>query len=275
MRWWQNAFSSSSSSSSSSSKRHSDNTHLHLHKFSKGLRSQRRLTRARRLRHLGDNDVGVADDAYLDRPGLRRSSSSTLDNLSPQSLSVGPQPLPLPELAMLLHRDDGASNSTSNSSSGNIPLPSPKEAPVKGREERERADGLVGDENGDGVTSSGGLGRSSYQDARKHMEHAETRSSRKVAQGLNGPGRIQYNYRLNAPISAPTSAFSSRLSPQGSTSDIFASHYVSPKVFQVWSAPEIPPLDTTLGQGFPYQMPSEKTAFSVDSSPLHSPRLQG
>uniref|UniRef100_A0A5B7BP64 Putative mitogen-activated protein kinase kinase kinase YODA isoform X2 n=1 Tax=Davidia involucrata TaxID=16924 RepID=A0A5B7BP64_DAVIN len=259
MRWWQHAFSSSSSSSN----RHTDDSGLQ--KFRKGLLSQQwRLTRSSKFRHLRDNDIGVSDSELWRSPSSLHYSSS-----------VGPQPLPLPELAMLLHRDDGASNSTSNSSSGNIPLPSPKEAPVKGREERERADGLVGDENGDGVTSSGGLGRSSYQDARKHMEHAETRSSRKVAQGLNGPGRIQYNYRLNAPISAPTSAFSSRLSPQGSTSDIFASHYVSPKVFQVWSAPEIPPLDTTLGQGFPYQMPSEKTAFSVDSSPLHSPRLQG
>uniref|UniRef100_A0A5B7B4K5 mitogen-activated protein kinase kinase kinase n=1 Tax=Davidia involucrata TaxID=16924 RepID=A0A5B7B4K5_DAVIN len=267
MRWWQNAFSSSSSSSSSSSKRHSDNTHLHLHKFSKGLRSQRRLTRARRLRHLGDNDVGVADDAYLDRPGLRRSSSSTLDNLSPQSLSVGPQPLPLPELAMLLRRD-------ANSTSGNVPLPSPKEAPSRGGEERERADGLIRVGNGDGVTtSSGGLGSSSAsQDARKNTDHAETRSSRKVPQELRGLGRIRDNYRLNVPISAPTSPFSSpTLSPKRSTRDIFVSHYTSPQVFQVWSAPEMPYSDTTLCLGFPQQMSSEKTAFSFDNSPLHSP----
>ncbi|GFY94205.1 mitogen-activated protein kinase kinase kinase 5 [Actinidia rufa] len=43
---------------------------------------------------------------------------------------------------------------------------------------------------------------------------------------------------------------------------------------QVWSAPEMPPpLDMNLGLGFSYLMSPEKTAFSVDSSPLHSPRV--
>ncbi|GFZ21772.1 mitogen-activated protein kinase kinase kinase 5 [Actinidia rufa] len=45
----------------------------------------------------------------------------------------------------------------------------------------------------------------------------------------------------------------------------------SPKKLNVWSAPEMPPLDMNLGLGFSYLMFPEKTAFSVDSSPLHSP----
>ncbi|KAA8547223.1 hypothetical protein F0562_003913 [Nyssa sinensis] len=256
MRWWQHAF----SSSSSSSKRHTDDSGLE--KLRKGLRlQQRRFMRFSMPRHLRHNGIGVSEK-YLDRSELWQSPSS-LDRLS-KSLPVGPQPLPLPEYAIFLGGD-----AASNSSLGNVPLPSPKEGPVRGGEERERPDGLVGDGNGDGVASSGGLGsRPAYQDARKQKEHAETRPSTKVPPELNGLARVQYNYRLNAPISAPTSP---ALSQRGSTRDVFTSHYMSPNV-QVWSAPEMRPLDMTLGLGFPYQILSEKTAFSVDSSPLHSPR---
>ncbi|KAA8531737.1 hypothetical protein F0562_006546 [Nyssa sinensis] len=259
MRWWQNAF----SSSSSSTKRHSEDSDLH--KLSKGPHShRRRLTRARKLRYVSYTDIGVAD-SFLD-PSEHWRSSRSLDHSSPQSSLVGPQPLPIPELTMLLRRRDA------NSSSVNVPLPSPKEAPFRGVMERERTDGLIGDGNGDGVTSNGGLASSSAcEDARKNIELAETQSSRKAPQELNGLGRIRDNYRLNFPISAPTSPLSTPTrSPQKSTSDILTSHYMS-QVFQVWSAPEIPHSGRTLGLGFPHQMSSEKTAFSFDHSPLHSP----
>ena len=71
-----------------------------------------------------------------------------------------PQPLPLPELAVLLRRDAAAaSSSTSTSPVNNIPLPSPKEPPSRGGEERERADGLILDANGGGATPGSGFGR--------------------------------------------------------------------------------------------------------------------
>ena len=108
-------------------------------------------------------------------------------------------------------------------------------------------------------------------DSRKPKERANTRPFRKSPQKLNGVERFQDNYVISVPISAPTSPFSSpAMSPQRSAGDIFTSHYMSP---QVWSAPEMPPSDMNLGLGFSYLMSPEKTAFSVDSSPLHSPRV--
>ncbi|XP_057501400.1 LOW QUALITY PROTEIN: mitogen-activated protein kinase kinase kinase 5-like [Actinidia eriantha] len=155
----------------------------------------------------------------------------------------------------------------------NIPLPSPKEPPSRGGEERERADGLILDANGGGATPGSGFGSKFVcNDSRKTKEHANTRPFRKSPQKLNGVERFQDNYVISVPISAPTSSFSSpAMSPQRSAGDIFTSHYMSP---QVWSAPEMPPpLDMNLGLGFSYLMSPEKTAFSVDSSPLHSPRV--
>ncbi|XP_059623816.1 mitogen-activated protein kinase kinase kinase 5-like isoform X2 [Cornus florida] len=275
MHWLNSAF-----SRSSSSKHHSaDNPG---HRVSRILRSsQRRLTRARKLRHLTDDDIGVTAEA--DR---RWHSPSTRHHFysSRRSSSASPQPLPLPELALLLRCDastpstsNSCSNSTLNSNTGNVPLPSPKEAPSIGGEERERADGLTGNGNGkgngDGVTSSAASERLASQDTRKNTEHAETQSSRKVPRELNVLGRNQDSSLSTVFIGNPTSPFSSpALSPQINNGDIFSYYHMSPQVIQVWSAPEMPPLDMTLGLGCPNQMYPEKTAFSVDNSPLHSPR---
>ncbi|CAK9166448.1 unnamed protein product [Ilex paraguariensis] len=275
MPWWQSAFSSSSassSSSSSSSKSYSDDSLLHrigLRSLRGGRRvrsQQRRLTRARQLRYLPDHIVG-------DPQVLWRSPSALEHSTARSSSAVVPQPLPLPELALLLRRD---ANLVSNSTSGNVPLPSPKNVASKGGgEERERTQNFNEDANGDGVTSNTGLGsRLVNQDARKSMEHAETRSSRKSRRELNGAESIRDNYRINIPVSAPTSSFSSpAISPQRSTGDYYAYQYMTPQVFQIWSAPEMPPSDMTPGLGLPPQISPEKNEFSMGSSPLHSPKL--
>ncbi|KAL6993703.1 mitogen-activated protein kinase kinase kinase, partial [Sarracenia purpurea var. burkii] len=91
-----------------------------------------------------------------------------------------------------------------------------------------------------------------------------------ASQKLNGVGRFQDKL----PTSAPTSPISSPAqSPQRIARDIFMSNHISSRVNQVWSAPEMPHLDMNFGLGFSYQMSPEQTAFSVDSSPLQSPRV--
>lgn len=72
--------------------------------------------------------------------------------------------------------------------------------------------------------------------------------------------------------SAPTSPYSSpaRSSLKNGGDHTISSIFVTPPgVFQVWSAPEMPPSDAHHGLGFSYN----NHAFSVDNSPLHSPRL--
>lgn len=113
-------------------------------------------------------------------------------------------------------------------------------------------------------------------DCQRHKEHANTRRSVKAPQELNCIERHKDPYLFNIPNSAPSSPFSSpSRSPQRIPRDIFTSPvFKSPKVFQAWSAPEMHPLDTHVGSAFSYQMSSEgKSAFSVESSPLHSPRV--
>lgn len=98
----------------------------------------------------------------------------------------------------------------------------------------------------------------------------------KAPQELNGIERNKDAYLFNIPSSAPSSPFSSPArSPQRIPRDIFTSRvFKSPTVFQAWSAPEMHPSDTNLGSAFSYQMsPEGKCAFSVESSPLHSPRV--
>ncbi|KAI8019227.1 Mitogen-activated protein kinase kinase kinase 5 [Camellia lanceoleosa] len=279
MHWWQTPFSSSSashspsrspssSSSPSSTKRHSDDSALKNKIFSfrgRVFRSnQPRLTRSSRLRY-----------PTKDHPDLLWRSPS-VQNQSSSSSSVVPQPLPLPELAVLLRHD--ASPRNLSSSPVNVPLPSPKERPSGGGEDTERErerDGLTVDTNGYGVSPTSGSGSTfPFHDSRKNKDHADTRSG-KSPQELNCMERFHFNYGFNIPISAPTSPYSSPTrSPHRCAGDNITSHCMSPQVFQMWSAPEMPPLDLNLGLGFSHQILSpEKTAFSVDSSPLHSPRL--
>lgn len=89
------------------------------------------------------------------------------------------------------------------------------------------------------------------------------------------PERIPDNYGINLPSSAPDSPYSSpALSPpRRSIGDALSSPYTTPNFFQIWSAPEMPASDSRINPGISYQTSSETTAYSVDNSPLHSPRL--
>ncbi|GMP28078.1 hypothetical protein CsSME_00003769 [Camellia sinensis var. sinensis] len=266
MHWWQ--FSSFSSSSSSSCKHHceDDSALRKIFPFRRlGFRSRRRrLTRARNVRYLSDSEVG-------EPPRLWCSP----DQLSPRSSAALPQPLPLPDLAMLL-RHATVESHNSNSIPVNVPLPSPKEPPCsRYGEERERADAAA-------VTTPTAIPtfESSFASRgfRRNKEHADTQRSRMTPQELSGIERFQesygINYGINVPISAPASVFSSpAMSPQRSTRDIYPYHYMTPQAFQVWSSPDMPPLDMNVGLRFSYQMYPEKTALSVDNSPLHSPSV--
>lgn len=115
--------------------------------------------------------------------------------------------------------------------------------------------------------------RLSSQDARKKKrEHLGSRLSRKTPQKLHVADRVS-DIRISAPISAPTTPYASPgLSPL-KAGDILGHNYMAfPGAFQVCSAPEMPPSDTSQYSGFSYHVLPEKNAISVDNSPHHSPR---
>lgn len=132
MPWWPRAFSSFSYSSSSSSPK----------------TNQRRLTRQRKLRHICDRQLGIdlRPSEGSSEPSLSRSPS--LDVSSERSSSAVCQPLPLPDLCLLLRRDGFLSqdkSSNSNPNSGDYRLPSPKELPNREIEERNRVEPVNGE----------------------------------------------------------------------------------------------------------------------------------
>ncbi|KAI3462771.1 hypothetical protein Pfo_019434 [Paulownia fortunei] len=263
MHWWQGAF-------TSSSKPHSDDDSVIIgdgasrYSVKPGFFSSRRnrnLTRARKLRQVTRNDV----DAWR--------SPSHFEHSPARSASALPQPLPLPELHVLLRRDPKFASSS-------VPLPSPdaiqNQRGVYEEKERERdgekqtAEAL----SADVIDGLNGLkSRLAGQNTQTNAEQFEIRSSRKAPEKQNAKERSSYISNINIPISAPTSPYSSPvLSPPNS--DMLATHYMTPpSVFHVWSAPEMPHSDGNLGLSLYYQMPSEKTVSSDDNSPLQSPRV--
>ncbi|KAK9284932.1 hypothetical protein L1049_024113 [Liquidambar formosana] len=263
MRWWTHTFFSSSSLSPSSSSCRSPRSQQRQQQ-----QQQRRLTRVRKLRHLRGRDIAGVTRLSSSPESIAYSRSPSIGNSPSPPSSAGPQPLPLPELSSLLRRDG-----VSNSNSSDCPLPSPKKAPSRGAEDRDRVDALIGDGTREGAMSSNAIRRIAYQDARKSMDHFNTRSTRKVPRDLNGVGNMHDNFWLNVPVrSAPTSPYSSpALSPQRTrTRELFLSHSMAPpQGVQVWSAPEMPTLKVHVG--FPSQASPERSMFSSDSSPLHSP----
>ncbi|CAA2978100.1 mitogen-activated kinase kinase kinase 5-like isoform X2 [Olea europaea subsp. europaea] len=261
MHWWQGAF-------TPSPKSHSDDNiigrGMGLYTLKTGMRSSRKsrqLTRARKLRHLTDNDVELW------------RTPTHCDNLPSQPC---PQPLPLPESQELLRHDVKLNGSSTNSYN----LPSPHDAHNNvGRRgggggdrniEREKSEAL----NTCVIDGSNWLNRFDGQDARMNAEHIEIRSSGKSPWAQKESERSLNNYNINIPISAPTSPYSSPVpSPPRGGSDFLAAHYMTPpSIFQAWSALEVPHSDANLGLGFSNQIPPEKNASSDDNSPIHSPR---
>lgn len=155
LNWLQNAFSISPSSSNRSRSDDSLMSGIHPSKSALASRnrkgSNRQLTRARKLRHLGEKDIQ-----------LRRSPASReISSVGSSALSAAPSPvpLPMPELQLLLRQD---SRLTSQSSpSFNVPLPSPINAYHNSRfslsaedeKEREGSAGSNADANTDGIPS--------------------------------------------------------------------------------------------------------------------------
>ncbi|XP_073018790.1 mitogen-activated protein kinase kinase kinase 5-like isoform X2 [Primulina eburnea] len=264
MHWWQGAF-------TSASKSHSDDDSVIIgggdsryslkpNFFSSGR--SRHLTRARKLRHVTENDVQ-----------MWRSPSQITHS---RSSSASPLPLPLPELQVLLRRDPKFASSSSNG----VPLPSPRdviqnqrgceEKQIGRSRERDATEGL----DADAIDGLNGLKRLAGQDTRINSILSDVRPSRKSPQKLNVKDRSSNNYSICIPISAPTSPYSSPvLSPP--RSDMLANHYITPpSIFQVWSAPEIPHSDGNPGLGIFYpHLASHKASLSVDNSPLQSPRV--
>ncbi|OIT02995.1 PREDICTED: mitogen-activated protein kinase kinase kinase YODA-like [Nicotiana attenuata] len=269
MHWWQSAFSSSSSRASSTRKVHSDDSFIVTRGSSRciikaalfgsrnGSRSRHNISRRKKHQQPAGNHNDVVDEwrsqcSYENSPG--RGSSE---------VRPPPQPLPLPDLKVLLRQDPNLVHAPS------VPLPSPREGILHhkaGEEterekdrERERVDVFNGDaHNNGGTTPEGPLSL----DGRTRTE-----LSRKTQpQKLLVPERIAPDFWT----SAPTSPYASPARSQLKSGDFIISplFITPPGVFQVWSAPEMPPSDTPHGVGFYYNK-----AFSVDNSPLHSPRL--
>ncbi|XVF61125.1 hypothetical protein PTKIN_Ptkin08bG0103900 [Pterospermum kingtungense] len=269
MRWL--SFSSSSSSSSSSSTsaatsstspgkhfQDSSNNHNHNHNHNQRHHSRylgfriagHKLSRHKELKRVGDQDV--AQTKEVPAAPLSSSYDTPLSSPAPASRPTSsalavplPLPLPIPE------------------GDGDQRLPSPNEVGHgKGLEDKDR-------EKADGTPSNSSMFAS--RDPRKTAEHVDTKSSSKVLhQEVNRWECSQDELRVDVPIrSAPTSPFSSPvISPHRmSTGDMFP-HYIVPKGKQVWSAPEMPTLDLS---GLPPPAFYDYTAFSTDSTPLHSP----
>ncbi|KAF6143529.1 hypothetical protein GIB67_029698 [Kingdonia uniflora] len=272
MPWWQNTFSSSTTSSSTTSSPSPSSTSSpspspkQKYSFRRnwgGYHHQPRLTRQRKLRHLSDLEVGrfPLNNQFL----LSENSSPVSATISParsSSAAVVPQPLPLPESSLLSRRDSGSL--ASQSGRERFPLPSPKD----GTAHRWSA------EDGDGEGLKGR--RFAYPTIRKDADHVNTSSTRSpIERGkkvIEVPQRYaNIDFRLNSPArSAPASGFSSpTLSPRRmSTGDFFPSPLQASHGLQVWSAPEMPPIDMLAG--FSSHASPDKFLYSPERSPLVS-----
>ncbi|KAL6553136.1 hypothetical protein OROGR_006978 [Orobanche gracilis] len=215
------------------------------------------LTRARKLGQVAESDA----EMWRSTRSLHNSSA-----VAPTYASATPQPLPLPELRVLLQHDPKYSASSHCS----VPLPSPEAIHVQGRERDMNRSEAV---NAEGVDGPNDLKRLVGQDSMANMEHSETRQSRKSRPRQTSKEKSSDMYNTDIPISAPATPYSDlALGPM--KSDTWATKYTAhPGVFQVWSAPEMPHSDGNLGLGFSCQTPPEGNASSsVDNSPLQSPR---
>lgn len=130
MHWWQGAFTSTSKSQSSDDSVIASGASSSSYSVKPGFFSSRRnrlLARARKLRQVTENDVDMwRSPGHFQNSPVRSAVAST---------SASPQPLPLPELRVLLQRDPKLAPSASCS----VPLPSPDAIQIpRGCDDKER-----------------------------------------------------------------------------------------------------------------------------------------
>ncbi|OAY33819.1 mitogen-activated protein kinase kinase kinase 5 isoform X2 [Manihot esculenta] len=250
--------------------------------FRFGGGSGNRLARQKKLPQLTANEVtnqgsSSSASATAAKPNtepvesvrLLRSQSGSSAAVPLRLSSSAPVPVPLP-LPLPLHDN-------CNYGDGELRLKSPKEKDrdgVKERErerekERERSDGAARE----GFSASTSPIKSVFlgRETRKMVEHLDIRSPRRVHPDfvMDNCGE---NIKANDPTrSAPTSPFASPVrSPQRLThvADLLPYYQMMAKG-NVWSAPEMATIDIP---GLPPPAFFDYTAFSSESSPLHSPQ---
>ncbi|XP_050206940.1 mitogen-activated protein kinase kinase kinase 5 isoform X2 [Mercurialis annua] len=206
---------------------------------------------------------------------LSRSPSCSSSVVPPRLSCSVPVPLPLP---LPMH--------SALNGDGDMRFPSPKEKDKDKDKEKDKEkdrDGVsLRDRNkeknndvvnGDGVPSTISPIDSLFagRERRKMVDPLDIRSPRKVHPDFCGDNYYGDNFKMNAPTrSAPTSPFSSPIvSPQrlATAADLLPYYQMMAKN-QVWSAPEMAMLDIP---GLPPPAFFDYTAFSTDTSPLHSP----
>ncbi|XP_021714250.1 mitogen-activated protein kinase kinase kinase 5-like [Chenopodium quinoa] len=268
-RW---SFSSSNSSSTSNS-----NTST--------TSNNRRLTRAKQLRHLRDCDLSYLDFFLGDRNGKGHGHRHG-DDLLRTASSPPPQPLPLPEI--ISGEDKSVSKSKTKSKSKpkrgdceNFRLPSPTEV------SREKERGFDNnnklnackvasqiDQRGVAVdaqkrvSARQGVNVQTLADPQSSSVHrTETWPLWNVPQKIQSPHRPQENYSIdiNFQSAPPSSSSSPMYSPQRMLNgDPFFMYPMEPAR---WSEPAMP-------TGFPYGGLPESTMASRDSPSFRSPLLR-
>ncbi|KAF9611428.1 hypothetical protein IFM89_032097 [Coptis chinensis] len=286
MQWLQSAFSSlSSPKSSSSSPSSSSPTKRDISLFFKKTNHhhrdpQPRLTRAKKVRHIRDIDVGrlpLTNFLRLSDNNNICASSSEVEFSSSRSSPAQPQPLPLPESSVLFR--DTAWNA---SHLRRFPLPSPKEVCSSRPPSEERGDEIGGD-----AGSCLGIGRYvfldymvnfTYQTIHKITEQVDTLSTKspsdrgkKVCRDRTGFRNDESCFRINASaMSAPGSGLSSpTLSPRRLSIGEFSPSPHGAHRGYVWSAPEMAATDMFTSPLWPSPDGPVLNPKNPSGSPMH------
>ncbi|CAO2830834.1 unnamed protein product [Amaranthus hypochondriacus] len=237
--------------------------------------NNRRLTRAKQIRHLRDCDLKYLD-FFLKSPPRHRHGNDNGDDFLLSSSCPSPQPLPLPESSPIISPDN-KSKSVSNSKRGDYEsfrLPSPTEV----AKDKERASDfnlnarrLVPLETQKSVDAQKrvhtqrGIDGQTLADSHYKVQRAETWSSWSVPHNMH---RVQENLSIDITFpSAPPSSNSSPIhSPENGVlyGDPF---YLYPMESTRWSEPAMP-------TAFPYGGPPERNIVSRDTSPFRSPLVK-
>lgn len=245
-----------------------------------GLRPQ--LTRARKLRHVEDEEVGLGasnrphSSPVSPESTPRSSCPARLDQWSSSpagfehwSYSAVPQPLPLPESFPC--RKDGLSAWNSRECSR-------KDGTNRG--EGDEKESLMVEGAGESPSSKSAVGNEfDYQCHRKSTGHVATKSAKSPADWRWSPsqaiidGSVNHNLRLKIPTKDGYSSLTLNPHPQRlNTSDFYPSSSMSPHELQKWSAMEIPTLDKLAG--YSSHAPPVRMVRSTGHSPLNSPPVQ-